>query len=148
MKVYDGASVTGSIDAAGDGDIGDGCQIHTNLHCGEGVHIAPNVTLVGKYPIELADGATIAPGVVIYTSRPNTDCSGRNKYRNGHDPVGGKVTLGVDVFVGSNSVVGQGTTLAEGVAIGANSYVERDITEPWTFWAGSPVEKIREISRE
>lgn len=150
MKVYGGATVSGNIHHPdGDaGDVGDGSQIHADILCGEGVHIAPNVTIVGKDAIRLGDGVTIAPGAVIYSSRPDMDAASRNGYREGHRPERGPVTLEDDVFVGANAVVGHGVTIAEGVAVGACSFVDSNINEPRTVWAGQPAGKIRDCLPE
>ena len=147
MKIYRGARVSANIyHPDGDaGDIGDGSQIHADLFCGDGVHIAPNVTIVGKHPVELGDGVTLAPGVVIYTSRPDIDRSSRNSYREGSRWVGAPVHLGDDVFVGANAVIAAGVRIADRVAIGAGSYVDADIDAPATLWAGAPASKRRDL---
>lgn len=56
------------------------------------------------------------------------------------------VTIEKYVQIGSNSVVLPGVTLREGSSFGALSFIKED-SEPWSMYAGAPVKRIRERSR-
>ena len=56
--------------------------------------------------------------------------------------VGGCI-IGDDVWVGPNTTFKQKIRIADGVFIGQHSNVLRDITEPYTIWAGNPARFLR-----
>lgn len=146
MKIYPGAHVTGNIaNREAEGDIGDGCEIHTDLFNGDGIHIAVNCSFVGKHPVQLADGATISPGCMLATSRPEVNSEYRNKHRGDYKIREGPIKLGKDVYLGANVVIEPGINIADGVAVGANSYVYESITNERVLWAGNPAEYIDDL---
>jgi len=48
-----------------------------------------------------------------------------------------------NVYVGAGTKIAAGTKICENVVIGANSFVNKDITSPGVY-AGNPVKKIRD----
>jgi len=106
-----------------DGDIGDFTFIRAKkLTLGEGVHIAPRVTIVGNGSVEIGDYSTIAPGVVIYTSIPDLHY-GTNKYAEEFKSLEGDVKIGKNVFVGSGAVLSQGSVIPDNAVVPAHMYV-------------------------
>lgn len=95
------------------GDICDDCHIACKVVLGNNVHVARNVTFIGKGTIYVGNNTTIAPGVVIYTSYPNLKTGATNKYVQGHQPIIGDVKIGTNVFIGSNSVIGAGVEIED-----------------------------------
>ena len=57
--------------------------------------------------------------------------------------VAGPISIGDDVWIGSNSSVVPGTSIATGCIIGANAAVIRD-TEPYGLYGGVPARRIRD----
>ena len=101
------------------GDIGDFTFIHCRkLQLGEGVHIAPRVTIVGTGSVTIGDYSTIAPGVVIYTSTPDLRF-GTNKYAEKFVLKEGDVEIGRNVFIGCGVVIPYGTFIPDNTVIGA-----------------------------
>lgn len=54
------------------------------------------------------------------------------------------VIIGDNVYIAPGAKILANVSLAEGVIIGANSVVTKNISEPYTTWAGVPAKKISE----
>ena len=50
----------------------------------------------------------------------------------------GHCTVGDSCWFGVNSTIKDATTIEQGSLIGAHSYVNKDITESWKTWIGTP----------
>ena len=59
----------------------------------------------------------------------------------------GLITLKRHTFIGTGTTILPGVTIGEGVSVGAMSLVKEDLA-PWTVYAGVPVKRIKERSRE
>lgn len=59
----------------------------------------------------------------------------------------GDVTIGNDVWIGTNTIILSGVKIGDGAAIGAGSVVTRDIP-PYTIAAGNPAKAIRKRFEE
>jgi len=94
------------------GDICDDCFISSEINIGDNVHIAVGCKIIGKGKVTIGDESSLAPGVVIYTSMPNTKKS-KNKFCKNHEPIIKNVTIGKNVLVGSNSVIGCGAIIPD-----------------------------------
>jgi acetyltransferase-like isoleucine patch superfamily enzyme len=57
------------------------------------------------------------------------------------------VVLGRHVIIGSGSIVLPGSCLGDGVSIGALSLVKESL-DPWGIYAGIPVKRLRDRSKE
>ena len=112
---------------------------------GRYVHVGNHASIFGGGELEVGDYAVIAAGSRILTA---TDSDRGGARMSTHLPdeyrhvVRAKVTIGVDAFIGANSVVLPGVTLAEGCVVGAGSVVTHDL-DPWTVYAGSPARPLR-----
>jgi acetyltransferase-like isoleucine patch superfamily enzyme len=106
--------------------------------------VGPWVVLDGSGGgIRIGATCTISAGVQIYT----------------HDTVlwalsGGKlpkssgaVSIGNQVYIGSQSIIGRGATIGDMVLIAANSFVNRDVA-PRTIVGGSPARPIGRVECE
>lgn len=59
----------------------------------------------------------------------------------------GKVHIGKHVVLGTGSIILPNVTIGDGCSFGAMSLINRD-TEPWGVYAGVPVKRLRERSKE
>lgn len=119
--------------------------ISTRMECGDYIHIAPGVTILGGKDafLKMGNFTNIGSGSRIVCASDDFKQGMISpvvpmKYRTSiNDPIIFEdfATLGV------NCVVLHGVTLAEGTIVGANSLVTKD-TEPWTIYAGSPARPI------
>ena len=92
-----------------DGDICDQVFIRAKkLTIGENVHIAPGVKIVGNGEVIINDGVTIAPNVVIFSSRPalSFEYPAGNKYGEKFKQLTGRIVIGANTFIGAGAVVG------------------------------------------
>ncbi|MGQ9646092.1 MAG: acyltransferase, partial [Thermodesulfobacteriota bacterium] len=78
-----------------------------------------------------------------YSGESLTNPTIPDKYKKLHR---GLVTLERHVIIGSGVTIMPGVTVGEGAAVGANSVVTKDC-DPWAIYAGTPVRKIKERSR-
>ncbi|MEW6621902.1 MAG: acyltransferase [Bacillota bacterium] len=56
----------------------------------------------------------------------------------------GRVVIGSRVMIGANATILPGVTIGDGAVIGAGSLVDKDV-EPYTFVAGVPIKKIKDL---
>lgn len=125
------------------------------------VLIAPQGLISIGYGTSIQDRCTILGDVKIGSLSllaPNTFVSsGRHQFEGGEYisafvPIkiqdylvpfkGKKISVGDDVWLGTNSVVLPGVRIGNGTIIGANSIVRRD-TETYGVYAGIPARKLR-----
>lgn len=115
-----------------------------SIKIGRYVHVASFVSIIGGGELEVGDYADIACGVRILTG---TDTYYDGKRMSSALPleqrnvVRGKITIGKDAFIGTNSVIHPNVTIGEGAIIGSNSLVLEDV-DPWTINSGSPCKKM------
>lgn len=154
VRVHERASVYGLENIS----LGDNVRIDDfaviiasgSLEIGSYVSI-PNFCFLGaKFGITLGDHTTLAPGVQIFTG--SDDYHGRKltgpivpPHLCGGDH--GQVTLERHTLIGANTVILPNLTIGEGVSVGSQSLVKSDL-EPWGIYAGVPVQRRGERSRE
>jgi acetyltransferase-like isoleucine patch superfamily enzyme len=122
----------------------------TGTEIGDFVHIAAYTSIMGGGQFIMEDFCGLSGGVRVYTA--SEDYRGRwltnpavpHPWRN---PARSYVVMLRHSLVGANSVVLAGVTLGEGAHVGALSLVNRDL-EPWTLYAGVPVEPIGVVDRD
>ena len=95
------------------------------------------------YKINIGEGVLIAPNVTIST----TNHPRHYMVRQYGEMYCKKVVIEDHVWIGSNVVICAGVTVGKGSVIGAGSVVTRDIP-PMSFAAGVPCKVIREITDE
>lgn len=116
--------------------IGRYCSLGPNVTLGEGEHptgwlstslVSYNPAMYAWYPPELED----APKRM----RPRTVDTDQSMEH-------GQVTIGNDVWIGTNAMIRRGVHIGDGAVIGAGAYVNRDV-EPYSVVAGVPARVIR-----
>ncbi len=55
----------------------------------------------------------------------------------GHPRTKGDVTIGNDVWIGTESIIMSGVTIGDGAVVGARSVITKDL-DPYAIWAGNP----------
>ena len=128
--------------------IDDYCYFAADVITGKYVHIAHNVTVLGKgFKCNIGDFTAIGPGVRIACASDdyNGGIAGPNipiKYKG--NPLSGNVSIGRHCVIGANSVVFPNVIMPDGVGIGSLSIVKPDCElEPYGLYAGSPLRFIR-----
>ena len=114
------------------------------IKIGRFVHIASFTSIIGGGKLVIGDYAAITAGCRLITG---TDTYYNGKRMSAALPTEqrnvklGKITIGKDAFVGTNSIILPDVNIEEGAVIGAGSIVNKDI-EAWTINVGSPLRKI------
>lgn len=113
-----------------------------------GIKIGRNVRFTGKprwatepYLIEIGDDVTITQDVVFHTHD-----GGVAVFRKQHPNLNvfGRIVIGNNVFIGSNSIFLPGVTVGNNVVIGAGSIVTKDIPNN-VVAAGVPARVIKTL---
>ena len=112
-----------------------------NLHIGKNVFINSGCKFQDQGGIYIGDGALIGHNVVIATL--NHDFNPEK--RRGMYPK--PVTLGKNVWIGSNSTICPGVKIGDNAVIGAGSVVTRDVPENMVA-VGVPSKVIKSIFEE
>jgi len=102
----------------------------------------PNVTLRGDHgPITLREGANVQDNAVLHEGAEI------GPYATvGHTAIVHNSTVEERALVGMSATVLDRSTVGERAMVGANSLVTEDTDiEPNTLYAGTPVEKIKEV---
>lgn len=141
IEIGDNVRIDGysSIIAAGTG----------SLCLGSFIHIGGQCMLFAGDGIVMEDFSGLSQGVHIYSRSDDysgdflTNPTVSKEFTGG---VRGAVTLGRHVIVGSGSILLPGVTIEEGSAIGALSLVSKSV-DSWGIFAGCPVKKIKDRSR-
>lgn len=119
------------------------------IKIGSNIHIAAYCALYGAKEIEMKDYSGLSARVSVYSSMD--DFSGDFLIGPIHTPhqtnvTGGKVTFEKYTQIGANSIVFPCVVIGEGTVVGAMSMVKKSLPE-WRIYAGIPVKKIKERSR-
>jgi acetyltransferase-like isoleucine patch superfamily enzyme len=130
-----GASIQGSIELVGTGDIA------SKLHIGEGAIIASNVTFGLDAEINIGKNASIGPSCFIHTG---THSIGFGSRRMASHPAGHPVTIGDGAWIGMASIVLPGVTVGAGSVVSAGSVVTDDVP-PHTYVSGNPATVREEL---
>ncbi len=112
-----------------------------NLHIGKNVFINSGRKFQDQGGIFIGDGALIGHNVVIATL--NHDFNPEK--RRGMYP--NPVTVGKNVWIGSNSTICPGVTIGDNAVIGAGSVVTKDVPENMVA-VGVPAKVIKSIFEE
>lgn len=113
-----------------------GCQIRDNAHIevhDEGVvHIGPeavvgvNNWIQGNGDVTVGELTCLGPNVVILSTTHQIDLA----FPIQHQPLSKRRTvIGRDVWIGANTTIAAGVNIADHAVIGANSFVNRDVSE-------------------
>jgi len=119
-------------------------SIYGEVSVGASTWIGPNVLLDGSGGgITIGRFCSISSGVHIYTHDTVLWALSSGKYQRKERPV----IIGNNVYVGSQSVISLGVTVGNTSVIGANSFVNRDVS-PFSIVAGSPARVIGRVIEE
>jgi dTDP-4-amino-4,6-dideoxy-D-glucose acyltransferase len=116
------------------------------INIGNYVFIARNCHLSGFFGIEMHDFSSMAANTVVYSA--SDDYGGDYLTAQAIPPkytahVGGKVTIGKHVIIGSSCTVMGACNIGEGSSIGSLSLVQKDLM-PWGVYVGIPCKLLKE----
>lgn len=112
-----------------------------NIKLGRNVFINSGCHFQDQGGIEIGDGALIGHGVVLATLDHGLLPEER------HDLKPGRITIGKNVWIGSNSTVLRGVTIGDNAVVAAGAVVTKDVPAN-TIVGGAPARVLREIDPE
>lgn len=126
---------------------------------GRGVHVYPNVRIWAPWNLEIADGAGVGDGAILYSQGPIRLgkwcvisqgahlCTGTHDFNAlGFPLIVKPITVGDSCWVAAEAFVHPGVTLGEGTVVGARSVVTKDLPA-WTICSGFPAEVLKPRKR-
>lgn len=119
------------------------CDYGVNISVGENFYTNHNVTILDGAKVTFGDNVYIAPDCVFSTAGHPIDTEQRNLGLEIALPI----TVGDNVWIGTNVSVLPGVTIGSNVVIGAGSVVNRNIPDG-VIAAGNPCRVIRKITEE
>lgn len=119
------------------------CDYGMNISVGENFYSNHNLTILDGAKVTFGDNVFIAPNCVFSTAGHPIDSEQRNKGLEIALPI----TVGNDVWFGTQVSVLPGVTIGNNVVIGAGSVVNRNIPDG-VVAAGNPCKVIRKITDE
>ena len=119
------------------------CDYGVNISVGENFYTNHNVTILDGAKVTFGDNVFIAPDCVFSTAGHPIDTEQRNLGLKIALPI----TVGDNVWIGTNVSVLPGVTIGSNVVIGAGSVVNRNIPDG-VIAAGNPCRVIRKITEE
>lgn len=130
--------------------IDDFCILSGDITLGNYIHIGAYCGLYGKYGIVMEDYTGLSPRCTVFSA--SDDFSGNylispmvpHEFTN---VTGGEVFIRKYSQIGSGCVILPQLVIEEGVAVGAISLINKSLSS-WNIYAGIPVEKIKERSKE
>lgn len=119
------------------------CDYGVNISVGENFYTNHNVTILDGAKVTFGDNVFIAPDCMFSTAGHSIDTEQRNLGLEIALPI----TVGDNVWIGTNVSVLPGVTIGSNVVIGAGSVVNRNIPDG-VIAAGNPCRVIRKITEE
>lgn len=117
------------------------CDYGCNISIGENFYTNHNVTILDGAKVTFGDNVFIAPNCVFSTAGHAIDSEQRNQGLE----IAWPITVGDNVWIGTNVSVLPGVTIGSNTIIGAGSVVNKDIPDG-VIAAGNPCRVIREIT--
>ena len=117
------------------------CDYGFNISVGKNFYTNHNVTILDGAKVSFGDNVFIAPNCVFSTAGHAIDSEQRTKGLEIALPI----TVGNNVWIGTNVSVLPGVTIGKDTIIGAGSVVNKDIPEG-VIAAGNPCRVIRKIT--
>lgn len=115
----------------------------SNVHIGDDFYGNANLTFVDDAEIHIGDGVMIAPNVTLATTGHPVHPERRVDFARFSEPI----VIKDKVWIGSNVVVLPGVRIGYGSVIGAGSVVSRDVPA-MVIAVGVPARVVREITDE
>lgn len=119
------------------------CDYGVNISVDENFYTNHNVTILDGAKVTFGDNVFIAPDCMFSTAGHSIDTEQRNLGLEIALPI----TVGDNVWIGTNVSVLPGVTIGSNVVIGAGSVVNRNIPDG-VIAAGNPCRVIRKITEE
>lgn len=125
VRVMKGTSFAQNMDVKIGNNVqfGDYCNIASNVHFGNNILMAGQVSFVGKH-----DHTFNIPGKTIWQGERGDN---------------GITIIEDDVWIGTGSIIMSGVTIGKGSIVAAGSIVTKDIP-PCEIWGGNPAKKIKD----
>lgn len=112
-----------------------------HISVGDHVFMNWNCQILDTAPVIVGDYTQLAPGVTLATAHHPIDPVARGAYWECGDPI----TIGKNVWLGTNVVVLPGVTIGDNTVVGAGSIVTRDLPAN-VVAVGSPARVVRDIT--
>lgn len=109
-----------------------------NIHIGKNVFINSGCHFQDQGGVYISDGALIGHCVILATINHSLDPNNRG------DMYPAKITIGKNVWIGSNSTILPGVTIGDGAVIAAGAVVGKDVPEN-TVVGGVPAKVLKRI---
>lgn len=119
------------------------CDYGINISVGDNFYSNHNLTILDGAKVTFGDNVFIAPNCVFSTAGHPIDADQRNEGLEIALPI----TVGDNVWIGTQVSVLPGVTIGSNTVIGAGSVVNRDIPDG-VVAAGNPCKVIRKITEE
>ena len=119
------------------------CDYGFNISIGKNFYTNHNVTILDGAKVTFVDNVFIAPNCVFSTAGHAIDSEQRSRGLEIALPI----TVGDNVWIGTNVSVLPGVTIGNNTIIGAGSVVNKNIPEG-VIAAGNPCKVIRKITEE
>ena len=119
------------------------CDYGVNISVDENFYTNHNVTILDGAKVTFGDNVFIAPDCMFSTAGHSIDTEQRNLGLE----IALLITVGDNVWIGTNVSVLPGVTIGSNVVIGAGSVVNRNIPDG-VIAAGNPCRVIRKITEE
>lgn len=116
------------------------CDYGSNITLGNNVYFNFNCVILDPAEVTIGDNVLFGPNVQVYTATHPLSYLER---QTGLE-FAKEISIGSDVWIGGNSVIGPGLKVGSRSVIGAGSVVTKDIPEG-VFAAGNPCRVLREI---
>jgi len=117
------------------------CDYGTNISIGNNFYTNHNCTILDGATVSFGDNVFIAPNCVFSTAGHPIDV----EQRNAGLEIALPITVGDNVWIGTNVSVLPGVTIGSDTVIGAGSVVNKDIPDG-VIAAGNPCRVIRKIT--
>lgn len=109
------------------------------LVCGEDLKVNGNVFINADGGVRIGNGVTLSYGVTILAASYDRDQFFRGKRI--HKNKG--IEIGNYVWIGANAIILDGVRICDHVIVGAGAVVTKDISTPYSIYAGVPAKRIR-----
>lgn len=119
------------------------CDYGINISIGNNFYTNHNCVILDGAKVKFGDNVFIAPNCVFSTAGHPIDA----EQRNAGLEIALPITIGNNVWIGTNVSVLPGVTIGDNCVIGAGSVVNRDIPSN-VIAAGNPCEVIRKITEK
>lgn len=119
------------------------CDYGTNIEVGENFYANFNLVILDVAPVTIGSNVMLSPNVGIYTAGHPLHPDSRNS---GYE-YGISISIGDNVWIGSNTAILPGVSIGNNVVIGAGSVVSGDIPDN-ALAVGNPCRVLRTVTEE